>query len=298
MTDIPLSWNKRADLRAFRFLLKLFPRDFLAEYEYPLVQAFRDQINDTATGRDTITLWLKVGFDILKNALQERVNLFAIEDHPALIDVLWILGFSVSLIFPFYIWDIYVFQILEPLKNSPLGEVLWMPVMQYAMIGFLVGLFQWAFIRKRIRFNLAWPFITCLAWSLGGLITEGLSDFILANMQERLISGQLITAQQRNQLLYVPNYIFVFSRALLISLSQLKFLPKSRFRWMWVIVNLVAWLIQYQVIFYLNRTFYRLDPYSYDFRNGLGAVAAGLILGVFLRLLFVNADLERKSKLI
>ncbi len=90
MTDIPLSWNKRADLRAFRFLLKLFPRDFLAEYEYPLVQAFRDQINDTATGRDTITLWLKVGFDILKNALQERVNLFAIEDHPALIDFLFL----------------------------------------------------------------------------------------------------------------------------------------------------------------------------------------------------------------
>jgi hypothetical protein len=173
-----------------------------------------------------------------------------------------------------------------------------MPVMQYAMIGFLVGLFQWVFIRKHIHFNLAWPFITCLAWSLGGLIAGGLFDLIFGDLQERLISGQLITAQQRNLLLYVPNYIFLFSRAFLISLSQFIFLPKSRFRWMWIIVNLAAWLIQYQVIIYLNRTFYKLEPYAFDFRNSIGAIAAGLILGIFLRLLIVYVDLERKSKLI
>lgn len=297
MNELPLSWKKRADLRVFRFLIKLLPNKFLEEYEYCLVQTFRDQIKDAANWRDHIALWTNVIFDIIKNALQERANLFAIENHPALVDVIWILGFSVSLIFPFYIWDIYVFQILEPVRNSTLGEVLWMPIMQYAMIGFLVGLFQWVFIRKYIRFNLAWPFITCLAWSLGGLIAGGLSDFIFEDLQERLISGQLITAQQRNQLLYVPNYIFVFSRALFISLSQIKFLPKSRFRWMWIIVNLAAWLIQYQLIFYLNRTFYRLEPYAFDFRNSIGAIAAGLVLGVFLRLLFVNVDLERKSTL-
>ena len=292
MSDIPLSWNKRADLRAFRFLLKLFPGEFLEEYEYPLVQAFRDQINDAATRKDYITLWLKVVFDIIKNAFQERVNLFAIGNHPVLVDVLWIFGFSVSLIFPFQIWDLYVQQILVPIENSPLGAVLWLPIMQYAVIGFLVGLFQWAFIRKKIRFNLAWPFVTCLAWSLGGLIGGGLSDLIFGDLQELLFSGQLITAQQRNLLLYIPNYIFLFSRAFLISLSQFIFLPKSRFRWMWVIINLVAWLIQYQVIIYLYRTFYRLEPYSYDFRNGIGAIAAGVILGIFLRLLFVKVGPE------
>jgi len=52
MTDIPLSWNKRTDLRAFRFLLKLFPEDFLEEYEYWLIQTFKDQINDTASRKE------------------------------------------------------------------------------------------------------------------------------------------------------------------------------------------------------------------------------------------------------
>lgn len=297
MTEIPLSWKKRADLRVFRFLLKLFPGEFLEDYEYCLVQAFRDQINDTATRREFIALWLKVIFDIIKNAIQERVNQFEIENYPALIDVLWILGFSVSLVFPFHIWDIYIQQILEPIEKSPLGQFLWTPVMQYAVIGFLVGLFQWAFIRKHIKFNLAWPFVTCAFWSFGGIIGGGLSNRIFGDLQELLISGNLITAHQRNLLLYVPNYIFIFSRAFLISISQIILLPKSRFRWLWIIVNCIAWLIQYQVIIYLNRTFYRLDPYHFDFRNGLGAIAAGLILGVFLRLLLVYVELERKSKM-
>lgn len=297
MTEIPLSWKKRADLRVFRFLLKLFPGEFLEDYEYCLVQAFRDQINDTATRREFIALWLKVIFDIIKNAIQERVNQFEIGNYPALVDVLWILGFSVSLVFPFHIWDIYIQQILGPLENTQIGNVLWLPIMQYAVIGFLVGLFQWMFVRKHIRFNLAWPFVTCLFWSIGGFVGGGLSNIIFEDLHELLISGHLITANQRNLLTYGPNYLFIFSSAFLISISQFLFLPKSRFRWLWIIVNMIAWLIQYQVIIYFNRTFYRIEPYSYDFRNGLGAIAAGLILGVFLRLLFVYVELERKTKL-
>jgi len=297
MTEIPLSWKKRADLRVFRFLLKLFPGEFLEDYEYCLVQAFRDQINDTATRREFIALWLKVIFDIIKNAIQERVNQFEIGNYPALVDVLWILGFSVSLVFPFHIWDIYIQQILGPLENTQIGNVLWLPIMQYAVIGFLVGLFQWVFIRKHIRINLAWPFITCIAWSLGGLIGGGLSNILFADLQELQISGHLITASQRNLLTFGPNYIFIFSSAFLISISQLFFLPKSRFRWLWLLVNMIAWLVQYQIIIYLNRTFYRIEPYYYDFRNGLGAIAAGLIMGIFLRLLIVYVDLEKKSKL-
>ena len=297
MTEIPISWNKRGDLRAFRLLLKLFPADFLEEYEYCMVQIFRDQINDAATRREYIALWLRVVFDIIKNAIQERVNLFAIENHPALADVFWILGFSVSLVFPFHIWDLYVHQMLGPLENTPIGNFLWLPIMQYAVIGFLVGLFQWVFIRKYIRINLAWPFITCIAWSLGGLIGGGLSNILFADLQELQISGHLITASQRNLLTFGPNYIFIFSSAFLISISQLFFLPKSRFRWLWIMVNMIAWLVQYQIIIYLNRTFYRIEPYYYDFRNGLGAIAAGLIMGIFLRLLIVYVDLEKKSKL-
>ena len=297
MTEIPLSWKKRADLRVFCFLLKLFPEEFLEDYEYCLVQAFRDQINDTTTRREFIALWLKVIFDIIKNAIQERVNQFEIGNYPALVDVLWILGFSVSLVFPFHIWDIYIQQILGPLENTQIGNVLWLPIMQYAVIGFLVGLFQWMFVRKHIRFNLAWPFVTCLFWSIGGFVGGGLSNIIFEDLHELLISGHLITVNQRNLLTYGPNYLFIFSSAFLISISQFLFLPKSRFRWLWIIVNMIAWLIQYQVIIYFNRTFYRIEPYSYDFRNGLGAIAAGLILGVFLRLLFVYVELERKTKL-
>ena len=93
---------------------------------------------------------------------------------------------------------IYIQQILELIENFPLGQFLWMPIMQYAVIGFLVGLFQWVFIRKHIRYNLAWPFVTSAFWSIGGLIGGGISNLVIADLHELLTSGHLITANQRN----------------------------------------------------------------------------------------------------
>ena len=295
MTEIPISWIKRGDLRIFRRLIKLFPPEFLGEYEYCMIQAFRDQLDEVETKEEYIDLWLKVIFDIIKNSIQERVNVFTITKYSAFVDIVWIIGFSVSLVFPYHLWDLYVKLMLGPIKNTSIGNFLWLPIMQYAVIGFFVGLFQWVFIRNELQFNLAWPFITSIAWSFGGLVAGGLSDIVFADLHEHLILGHLITAHQRNLLTIGPNYIFIFSSAILISVSQLWFLPKSRFRWMWIVVNMLAWLIQYQVTIYLNRTFYRIEPYSYDFRNGIGAIAAGLIIGVFLRLLFMYVDLERRS---
>jgi hypothetical protein len=292
MTDIPLSWNKRADLRAFRFLLKLFPEDFLEEYEYWLIQIFRDQINDTASRKEYFSLWVKVFLDLVKNAILERVNRFSINNHPALADVLWIIGFSLLYVFTSQWWNSYGQRIFRPLENTPFGQSAWSGLVSRAMMGFMIGLSQWVFIRKHIHFNWAWPIATGIFYSVGGFLGGGIDYYIFTNLHKFEVLCKL-SVYHANFHSTVQQYLFPLIKAYFVSLSQVLFLPKSRFRWLWIPVSLITWLSSRQLTSYLYRSFYRVGPFNnWDV---FGDFAEGLILAVFLRMLFTMVELEGKS---
>jgi len=292
MTNFPISWNKRVDLRIFHLLLRLFPDEFLGEYEYGMIQTFRDQINDTASRKDYITLWFKVFFDTVKNAVQERVNQFSNENHPALADVLWILGFSLLYVFTSHWWVSYGQRIFRPLENTPFGQSAWSGLVSSAIMGFMIGLSQWVFIRKHIHFNWAWPFATGIFYSVGGFLGGGIDYYIFTNLHKFEVLCKL-SVYNTNFHSTVQQYLFPLITAYFVSLSQVLFLPKSHFRWLWIPVNLIAWLSSRQLTIYLHRSFFRVGP----FNNWVvfGDIAEGLILAVFLRLLFTMVELEGKS---
>jgi len=292
MGNFPSSWDKRADLRIFRRMLKLFPDEFLEEYEYEMVQAFRDQIKHTTSKSEYITLWLKVFLDLIKNAIQERINEFSIENHPALADVLWILGFTFITAFTTYLWINYGQRIFRLLENTPFFQSVWSDLAISAVMGFIIGLSQWLFIRKHIQFNWAWPFATGILFSVGKFISGGIDYYVITHLDKLEFLCKL-SVYDPNYLANIRSYIRLFITAYFVSLSQTVFIPESRFRWLWIPISLIARVCDRLVMLYLGNSFYRLGPIN----NWavFGDLAEGLILAVFLRLLFIHIELENKS---
>ncbi|MDP8237516.1 MAG: hypothetical protein P9X24_00370 [Candidatus Hatepunaea meridiana] len=257
-----------------------------------MVQAFRDQIRDTNSRKEYITLLLKVFLDIVKNAIQESVGQFSITNHPALADVLWILGFTLLYGFTTRWWISYGQSIFRPLENTPFGQSSWSGLVSSAMRGLMIGLSQWAFIRKHIHFNRAWPFATGIFYSIGGFLSSGIDYYIFTHLHKFEALCKL-SVYQSNFHANVQPYIRLSITAYFVSLSQVVFLPKSRFRWLWIPVSLIAWLCDRQVTLYLYRSVYRVGPFSNW--EVFGVIAEGLILGVFLRLLFIYVELDNRA---
>ena len=207
-----------------------------------MAQAFRDQINDTNSKREHITLWLKVFVDIIRNAFQERVNQFSIANHPAFADVLWILGFRLLYVFTERWWISYGQSIFLPWRILHLADPTWTYIALSAVKGFLIGLSQWVFIRKYIRVNWAWPFVTGIFVSIGGFLSGGIDYFLFSNPDKFRFLCEFY--YQGNFHSTVQQYLFPIITVYFISLSQVAFLPKSRFRWLWIPVSLIASLVE------------------------------------------------------
>jgi hypothetical protein len=60
--------------RAYRILLRSYPRRFLDDYSEPLQQAFRDQLRDADTQTRRVLLWAGTVIDVVRSAPAVYVN--------------------------------------------------------------------------------------------------------------------------------------------------------------------------------------------------------------------------------
>ena len=60
--------------RTYRALLVLYPSDHRRIYGDPMVQLFRDRMRRDGGGLRTLTVWVRVGFDLAGSAFKERME--------------------------------------------------------------------------------------------------------------------------------------------------------------------------------------------------------------------------------
>ena len=60
--------------RAYRILLRSYPRHFLDDYQEPLQQAFRDQLKDADTQARRVLLWAGTVVDVVRSAPAVHLN--------------------------------------------------------------------------------------------------------------------------------------------------------------------------------------------------------------------------------
>lgn len=256
----------KISLRIYRWLIILFPEDFQEDYEYWIVQAFRDQLLATSSVHELISVWLTGLLDLLKNAVEERMHRLLNADrnflsqNPRIHSLLWLVVFSGITAVSFYVYRFTILQGVQPLRALLIDDipgiserhfiikVLSHSALIHLIEGTILGLLQSLLLRRVSLSGLRWTFSTSLGWLAGNFFGYRLWQAVRASIIVHVIDVSS----------WMTSYIDVILQVLVLGLvlgamQSWAFWKQTRQYYAWPIISVLAVMV-YAVGWELLRT--------------------------------------------
>jgi len=244
-------------LSIYQALLWLFPVDFRDAYGRLMLQAFQDQLRDTASLSDRLTLWFRTIVDVFMNALEEHMQknmgLFRsfLQPSPGDKPLRWLILFCLLTLAAFYLYRLMVMTISIDLVDlllertalevgNPILRILRHGYLHSVVFSVLLAGFQ-AFLFKQTAISpVRWFLASFVSWTLGMIVASQIWTWVGPDLSPLLwsLSPSLVAhASVITQSLVL---------GLIVGVAQLWAVWKHvRLYALWPVITLAAAAVQY-----------------------------------------------------